>query len=367
MLRRPLFGIPWPGQLPDLRDLLRGKPVAPDDPAEFRDAAIAHRLTGFADAAIRTGRLRLPDPFARQLQDAHAVAAVRSAMLRRELLRIAPPLAEGCGAEPLVIKGPAVAEALYEPRTLRPFADLDLLVPRSKLEAAVDTLARLGYRANLHLRPGFAERYRHDIHFSRRQGDRTLGIDLHWRISDDPLGTELAHDRIEVAPLEIDGARMASPGPADRLLVLSTHFLTDRLRRLLWIEDVRRAALAADESQWLETFERADEKGLSWVLHRALDYAAHHLGLARERPRPPEPPPAWGPLRAIERFQFAAAWDLGHLTSIPWRERPGYLRATLLPSREGLRGAAADPEGPTWRLALGRMRRAFRSARTGSR
>jgi hypothetical protein len=339
--------------------LLTGGHAEPDDSAAFREAVVAHRLTGFAEDAIEAGRLVVPDETARELRDAHAFASLRSGLLRRELIAIAPLLADVCGIEPLVLKGPAVAETLYKPRTLRPFADLDLLVPRSKLKAASEALGAFGYQPHLFLRPGFGERYRHDIHLTRRQGKHHLGIELHWRVSDDPLGTQLAHERIESARIRIDGVGLACPSPAEQLLVLAVHFLCDRQRRLLWIEDLRRAALVADDEQWKVAFERADRRGLSWVLHRALDYATHHLGLERERPAPPGPPPAWGPLGAIEAYQFAVAGDIGLLTSIPWRERPGYLRALLLPTREGLRGAAVDPDAPIWRLALRRARRAF--------
>jgi Uncharacterised nucleotidyltransferase len=367
VLRRAPFGIPKPEQVPELVELVTGRPVEPAHPAAFRDAVAAHRVTGFADSAIKAGRLLVPEETARQLRDAHAFASLRAGLLRRELGAIVPRLADACGTEPLVFKGPAVAESLYEPRTLRPFTDLDLLVPRARIGAATEALGAIGYWPNLHLRPGFGERYRHDVHLSRRHGRQLVGIDLHWRVSDDPLGTQLDYEGIEPARLRIDGVEVACPNPADHLIVLAIHFLGDRQRRLLWIEDIRRAALAADDRQWNLAFERADRRGLSWVLNRALDYAAHHLGLERERPASSGTPPPWGPLRAVEAYDFAVAWDVGHLTSIPWRERPGYLRAMLLPTREGLRGAAADPDTPIWRLALSRAGRAFAGIRPWSR
>jgi hypothetical protein len=367
VLRRPPYGIPYPGQVPLLVDLLADRRVEPAEPDRFRDAVVAHRLTGFAESAIESGRLQVPDQIAGQLRDAHTVATLRSGLLRCELTTIAPLLADACGVEPIAFKGPVVSELLYEPRTLRPYADLDLLFPASRLEAATDALVAAGYRRDLHLRPGFAERYRHDLHLSRHQGKLQLGIDLHWRITDDNVGVQLAYERIEPDRIAIDGVEVGCPDPADHLLMLALHFVGDRQRRLLWIEDIRRTALAADDRQWQTAFERAESRGLSWVLNRALDYAAHHLGLERERPMPAGPPPAWGPLRAIEAYDFAAAWDLGHLTSIPWSERPGYLRAIVLPSREGLRGAAADPDTPIWRLALRRARRAFADVRPGRR
>jgi hypothetical protein len=350
-----------------LVELLGGRPVDPPDPAKFRDAVVAHRVTGFADNAIEAGRLAVPDQIAGQLRDAHAVATLRSGLMRRELTRVTPLLAEACQSKPLVFKGPVVSELLYEPRTLRPYSDLDLLVPSSRLDAATQALIGAGYQPQLHLRPGFAERHHHHIHLNRPEGKLVLGIDLHWRISDDAVAAELDHDRIESDLLRIDGVEVGCPTPSEHLLTLATHFLADRLRRLLWIEDLRRSALAADESEWRLAFERADRRGLSWVLNRALDYAAHHLGLERERPAPPGPLPPWGPLRALEAYDIAIAWDVGHLTSLPWRERPGYLRAIVLPTREGLRGVSSDQDTPLWRLAARRARRAFAGRRLQNR
>lgn len=363
VLRRPPFGIQQPAQVPLLVDLIRGGPVEPSDPTAFREAVVLHRVTGFADSAIQAGRLMVPADIARQLRDAHTVATLRSGLMRRELARIVPLLADACQTAPLVFKGPVVSELLYEPRTLRPYSDLDLLVPSSRLEAATEALIGDGYRPHVHLRPGFAERYHHHIHLTRPNGKLLLGLDLHWRVSDDPLAAQLDHDRIDSDHVRIDRVEVGCPSPAEHLLVLATHFLADRLRRLLWIEDLRRSALALDDEQWRLAFERADRRGLSWVLNRALDYAAHHLGLARERPTHPGPPPPWGPLRALEAYDFGVAWDVGHLTSLPWRERPGYLRAIVLPTKDGLRGASGDHDAPLWRLVMRRARRAFAGRR----
>ena len=357
MLRRAPFGIQKSEQVPELVELINGGLVEPADPAAFCDAVVAHRVTGFAAGAIEADRLLVADGTAQQLRDAHVVASLRSELLRRELGEVVPRIEDACGIEPLVFKGPAASETLYEPRTLRPFSDLDLLVPPSSVDAATEALRAIGYWPNLHLRPGFGDRYRHDVHLSRRRGKHLVGIDLHWRVSDDPVGEQLSWEQIAPAQLHIDGVQVACPSPADNLIVLAVHFLSDRQRRLLWIEDLRRAALAADDEQWNVAFGRADRIGLSWVLNRALDYAAHHLSLDRRRPVGPGPAPAWGPMRALEEYNLWVAWDMGLLTSIPWRERPGYLRAMLFPTGDGLRGAAADPDTPVWRLALQRARR----------
>jgi hypothetical protein len=108
--------------------------------------------------------------------------------------------------------------------------------------------------------------------------------------------------------------------------------------------------MAGDE-QWRGAFAVADELGLSWALHRGLDYCAHHLGFGRPRPTRPGPPPPWGPLRAVESLDVRASPHIGRLVSLGWRERPAYLRAVLVPTREGLRGTVGRTgDEPTWRL-----------------
>jgi hypothetical protein len=159
------------------------------------------------------------------------------------------------------------------------------------------------------------------------------------------------------APAEIP---VHYPAPGDQLLVCAMHLLSDRLKRLAWIEDVRRVSLALDERAWVASFERARELGLLWVLNRALDYARHHLGYSRERPLGPGQPPAWGPLRAVEELDFRASLHLGRLAALPWRERPRYLGQVLVPSRAGLEGTVGGDGAGRLRLAARHLTRAVR-------
>jgi hypothetical protein len=104
-------------------------------------------------------------------------------------------------------------------------------------------------------------------------------------------------------------------------------------------------------------FELAAGVGLGWVLHRALDYATHHLGFERRRPLPPGRPPAWGPLRAVEELDVRASTHVGRLAALGWADRARYLREVLVPTREGLAGTVGGDGAPAWRL-VGRHARA---------
>jgi hypothetical protein len=123
------------------------------------------------------------------------------------------------------------------------------------------------------------------------------------------------------------------------------------------VNDLSLVGSSLDDSEWSEAFALADELGLGWPLHRALDYSARHLGFDRPRPRVAPPAPAWGPLRAVEELNLRASPHLGRLAVLGWRDRAAFLRTVLVPSRAGLAGTVGhgDPVG-TWRL-IGRHAR----------
>jgi hypothetical protein len=328
-------------------------------------AAIAHRVFGPCVAALDEGRLGLDGRHAQMLRDAQVVGVLHASLLRRELAAIAGPVAQATGAPPVVIKGPAIAERFYAPG-LRGFADLDLLVVRDRLAGAVAALAECGYAEVVELREGFGASHGHDVHMARRVGAKTVDAEVHWRVGDDGLGNALSHGAL--------AEHASPPGPEDpflyadpsgQLLICAMHLLSDRLKRLIWIEDVRRVAAALDDSAWVEAFERARALRLLWVVHRALDYAGHHLGYERARPLPAGEPPPWGPLRAVEELDLRASLHIGRLAALPWRSRPRYVRDVVIPSRAGLRGTVGTDGAGDLRLLMRHLATAVRSLRPG--
>ena len=364
--RREPLSLPYADQVPDLARLLEegpdDHPFAPADPSRLVDAAVHHGVGAYVVRALRSGRIELPAVERSQLKWVTAEAALHSAVLRHELDNVADPVGEACGRPPLLLKGPALGELFYRDRRLRPYYDLDLLVPRDRLAAAAQALEGRGYRRLEEFRPGYAARHGHDVHLRRRVADRWVDVELHWRVGDDPATAVLSHAGLErdAAFIEIDGARLAVPAHPAHLLVVAVHLLSDREKRLCWVNDLALVSRSLDDATWSETFALADELGLGWPLHRALDYAERHLGLDRSRPRAPAPAPAWGPMRAVEELDLRASPHLGRLAVLGWRERASFLRAVLVPTRAGLAGTVGrgDRAG-TWRLVGRHARRAM--------
>jgi hypothetical protein len=340
--RRTPFALPFPDEVPTLAALLRGGSSSAPGPERLLEAASAHNVVGFVLEAGRLGRLRLSAGQMRSLSDGHLRRVAATALLRRELATVAAAVTTACKDRPVVIKGPALADRLYPDWRLRPYSDLDLMVPHDRLAAAVRALAAEGYAPLQELRPGYAERFGHDVHVRRGAGAGAVDVELHWRIGDDRVGEPLGHaDLIRTAePLAVGGAVVLVPSVADELLLASVHLLSDRARKLSWVNDIRLLAEAASTAEWETAFETADVAGggLPWVLHRALDYAGHHLGLDRSRPSPAGPPPPFGPLRAVESLDLQASPHVGRLVALRGVDRLRYVRAIVVPTRAGLEG-----------------------------
>jgi hypothetical protein len=175
--------------------------------------------------------------------------------------------------------------------------------------------------------PGFAEEFGHELSLQRRAAGRGLLVELHWRLSDDPLGAALAHDRIAPRAVPFGDGLLAPDGP-DTLLVLAVHLLHHERDdvRLIWLLDVGLARDALDDDGWSEAFARAGDAGLGWVLHTALDRAEAAFGGARPRPEPPGRPPRLGPLRVGQRLPGALGIHAGRLAGLGWRGRARYLQ-----------------------------------------
>ena len=366
MRRRRPFSLPDAEQVPTLCRAL--DPAAelgvPADPARLADAAERHNVLVHLLTAADEGRLELHERVLQRARKLAAGRAVQARLLRRALPGLVAVIERGCGVEPLLIKGPAVADRIYPEPVLRPFVDLDLLVPQEALRDAARALAGEGFEISGEFRPGYAECWGHDLH-ATRPGPPRLHLDLHWRVGDDPSVGALDHAFAAhgAERLELEGGSVLVPRPPRQLLILAVHLLRDPNKQLAWVNDIALAAGSMSDEEWDEAFADASRARLAWVLHRALDYAHWHLGYARSRPVPAGEPPPWGPLRAIEEIDAPAARHLGWLAALSWSERARYLRYVLLPSREGLAARSGADGAPIPRQLARHGARAVRGLR----
>jgi hypothetical protein len=344
--------MPFADQLGDLgRVVASDTRVEPPIPSRFVAAAVEHRVIGACVLALDERRLILDGEQARVLRDAHAVAALSTALAARELPAVASAVESAISAPAIVLKGPAISDRLYPDPGLRPYGDLDLMVDRDSLEDAKRALSAIGYEERVEYRPGFAATHGHTLDLARSLGRRQIHVEVHWRVSDDALGEALSHAALARGAEEVSGIPGAAfPSLPDQLLVCALHLMSHREKRLAWLEDIRRLQLAAGEGEWDAGFRRAQDLGLLWVLNRALDYVERYLAVTFARPIGAGEAPAFGPVRAMEELDLQASANIGRLVALPWRQRPALVRAILIPRRDALDGLVGGDDAGRLRL-----------------
>jgi hypothetical protein len=276
--------------------------------------------------------------------------------------------------ECVVLRGPAVARALYDADELRPYLDLDLLVPPGAKGAAGEALAGLGFT------PVFSEadlaRHRPMHAYEWRREADHVSVDLHRTIDgvnapDVEVWKVFAEsERTEV----VAGERVALAGRAATLLGVVLHAAHHGRRRQQPVDDLTRALERVDLESWAE---------VAALAHRLDAVAAFSAGL-RLRPEGAELADRLGlptslPLEVALKASAAPPLALG----MEWLARtpglpakialimhvlvppPGALKAWRPLARHGRRGlAAAYLSHPFWlaRFALPSFR-ALRRAR----
>lgn len=247
---------------------------APGDWTDLLAIARAERLVG--SLAYRLADLPLPETIARALEDARAQAAFDRTQALWEIemaRRTLGPL----GIEPILLKGSAFAYAGLPAAVGRQIGDLDILLPRDRLDEAEAALLAAGfewvkdndydqlyYRRWMHELPPLIHR------------DRGSMIDVHHSILPPtarrtPDAGALIASSIAIGP----GLRILSP--ADMIVHAATHLLADGdlaggLRNL-WDIDRLLRLFASNPGFWPELGRRA-------ALHEMREPVALALRLA---------------------------------------------------------------------------------------
>ena len=150
--------------------------------------------------------------------------------------------------ETIVLKGLWLCEKIYHNSSMRPGGDIDILVPRNKVDACLALLQEQGigeYWPNLLKDEYFT---RHHLHQQRSTPDLSIWFEIHWAL-DHPytlltVNYESIFERAKTAQLL--GAPIHEMGIPDLLLSLAIHLVKHAvyLPSLLNREDLPRIMLA---------------------------------------------------------------------------------------------------------------------------
>ena len=150
-----------------------------------------------------------------RVEAARREARLRALMLDTTLRRVVDAL-EGHGIPTLPLKGTTLADRVHGDPGLRPTTDVDVLVPRARIGAAVETLRDLGYATPKDpiWTAGLPE-----MHYTFMGGDAgSPRVELHWRVHWAERG--FSNELLTTAAKAPDGLRRAEPAHELALLLL---------------------------------------------------------------------------------------------------------------------------------------------------
>ncbi len=208
---------------------------------------------------------------------------------------------KAAGIPVAILKGADFADRLYQDASLRPFTDLDLLVPESAVPDAEKAMSRLGYvprDASMKYRNGYGER-------SWVRPDRYEGtVEIHWNLVNSPTirrGVGVAWEDLLFETGREEGDGISRPAAPARLLIAAVHAAAshgfDRLQPLYDVGLASRACRSEADIHWL--CETARRTGAELPLAASLALCRRLFG-----------EPACVRLQAAMRLPCRGAWSV---------------------------------------------------------
>jgi len=245
-----------------------------------------------------TGKeLFLPEPVRESLHNAYLNATARNMVMLHHAGSILQALKQQ-HLDVIPLKGLYLAEAVYPAIGLRTFSDLDLLVHRSDLAAALHTLLETGYRLTTWFDPADPNQ---DIkHLPPLEKKGWPVIELHWSILEEeaPFPVDIEGIWQRAVPARIAGVDVLAMYMHDLTLHLAIHNtyqhkLRAGLRSLYDIALILHQQ--SDQIDWLNLTARAAKWNMERVLWLTLRLVRDLLGatvpeavLQQLEPQPPE-------------------------------------------------------------------------------
>ena len=307
--------------------------------------------------AIARGHDLFPPTLEEELRLAYFQNARRNLLLFHELARIIRQL-EARGIPVIVLKGAALAEAVYGNPAVRPMCDIDLLVRRENAAVSLRALAELDYEAShAEARAGDTLAYENEV-MLRKPGAQDMIIEIHWSLFDSPYYQHtLSLDWFwETAlPLPIEGVAAQMLGPEAQLLHLCGHALLHHgsgALRMLWLHDIAEViAFYREQIDWERVLTQAQAHDLVLPIQQLLPQVYTHWRapipdavMAKLRALEPSPQEARivARLTAPQRPVARRFWT--DLASMPeWRTRLAYAWHSLFPSAAYMQQRYAVP------------------------
>lgn len=373
---RSLFPKVGPVTAASLFHGIDGAPVAPGDPRAWDDeleVLLRHRLSGLALAHAERHGVRLSPDTRSSLHEAHLRNVARALTVESTAVKVLDVL-EPRSIPYVVTKGPGVALTYPEP-SLRPYGDIDVLVPPDRFQDAMRALASIGFEEYFGTgepRAYFDGFCREGVNLIRPDGG---SIDLHHRIPPWVWGERLAFPRLFARSRRIDvaGGRIRTLDPTHNVLVAALHVISDRRdqpgSKLITWRDVVSLARACDPERVVAEARRVE---LDWYLAFILRQVPRSVRPEHLVDRLGRPHPSSGDAFRLRRLlppALGSRHQIAQVFRLPAPNAMAFLGGYIVPSRDFLRKRYGRDGGYVrwWREATGRLRDARDLPLEGSR
>ena len=165
-------------------------------------------------------------------------------------------------------KGPAVVRQTYGDPSVRSFADIDFLVPKSQLQIARKVIESLGYELLLpRMNPKQYRKFlKNDSEMNYRHSELGIGIEVHWCVLPRRHRVRMDLDSL-IRPLRrltVLGCVMYALSYEDQFFVFCIHAgAKEGWGKLKWITDVAaHVGLHGDEMAWEKILQKAIHLGV---------------------------------------------------------------------------------------------------------
>lgn len=204
---------------------------------------------------------RVPPDRLKELRDRFQRNSARNVMLTGELLSLIE-LFERNQIPAVPYKGPAIGVGIYGNLSLRPFADLDILVPETNVWKATELLIDRGYQAHFviparkhssFIRLSYVRSFKHET-------DGTT-VELHWRVAPRFFGAPFDTSRLwqHAREIPLQGASVRVPLSEDLILMLCIHGAKDCWEKLEWVCGLAELVRSDSQVDWRSLLERAKD------------------------------------------------------------------------------------------------------------
>jgi hypothetical protein len=300
----------------------------PDEPLDrsswqrLRNAAFNHQLDGLLAAVVADRALATKEGQREAVEEFHADRMSACLTLEAALVGLADSL-ERAGIPVLVLRGPSTAHLDYPNPALRPFADIDLLVPAGMMEKAGGALVLSGLRKAA--RPKHNETWEAPaLTLVVRQ---ELEVDVYEHVIGGPLAGTIPATQLWSDPssFELAGTTLSALSPEARLVAACLRVTVGPAPRLIALRDVVQLVLGGQVEAG-RLYSLARQWGVQAVVARGVRQAWESFSLADVLALS-----TWA-RRHRPTAEDAALFDAYRQAAFDNKGRPGRSRRLLLPA-----------------------------------